>query len=189
MKPNKRNLLLAGLMTTGLLATGPAMADSGWKHHERVAFTDRARVVSVEPVYRRVKIPKETRECHEEVIESSYEVRGGPGMGTLVGTIIGGVIGSQLGQGNGRRVATAAGTVIGAAVGHDMESRTRGSRVVEAAPRVERRCTRRVRYEEVEELEGYRVTMRYRGRILTRMMDHDPGRFVRVRVLVTPVED
>ena len=86
-------------------------------------------------------------------------------------------------------MATAAGTVIGAAVGHDMERKARGTRVVETAPRVERRGTRRVRYEEVEELEGYRVTMRYRGRILTRMMDHDPGRFVRVRVQVTPVGD
>lgn len=188
MNGRMKQLASTLLATATLLAGNSALAGSHWQHRERAAFTDRARVISVEPVYRRVEVPVDTRECHEAVIESRREVGTTPGMGTLVGTIIGGVVGSQLGQGNGRRVATAAGTVIGAAVGHDMERREGGSRTV-VEPRMERRCTVRTRYDEVEELEGYRVTLRYKGHVMTRMMDHDPGRFVRVRVVVMPVED
>ena len=44
-------------------------------------------------------------------------------------------------------------------------------------------------YETTEEmeLEGYDVTYRYAGQTHTARMDHDPGRYLQVRVRVTPV--
>ena len=44
-------------------------------------------------------------------------------------------------------------------------------------------------YETVEsqELDGYDVTYRYAGQTHTARLDHDPGRYLKVRVRVTPV--
>lgn len=151
--------------------------------HERPAppvVYDKARVVEVQPIMEVVQVPTEHRECWTEEVHGSRTRRSHGG--TVLGGIIGGVIGNHMGKGDAS--ATAAGTIIGAAVGHDADRSTYD----EPYRRSERRCEVREEYYEEERVSGYRVTYRYRGETYTTRMDHDPGRFVRLRVSHTLVD-
>lgn len=183
--------IVATALTLSLGAT-PALAGYGgqWRHGN--AFTDRARVIDVDPIHETVRVENPRRDCwKEQAVARDYEdghdgddVRAGEGM--IAGSIIGGVIGSQIGKGDGRKAATVLGTIVGAAVGRDMASG--GGHGRRAWPAAGTRC--RVSYDthEEERIVGYRVTYRYQGKTFTRRMDHDPGRWLRVRVRVLPDE-
>lgn len=168
----RKTVVLSVLLLLGAASIQPAFAD-----HARY---DRARVVDVRPIYEVVRVPSTERECWTEEVERR---RHGDGARTIVGAVIGGVVGHQLAKGGDRferRAATAAGAVIGGAVGNDMD----GHRGHEE----ERHCRVTERYHEEERLAGYDVTYRYHGQTYTTEMDRDPGRFLRVRVDVTPAE-
>ena len=173
---NKRLLLIPLIMG---LASAPLYAGD---HHRHDGFRDKARVLNVTPIMEIVEVPTEHRECWTEEVYGNR--RGNSGAGMIVGSIIGGVIGNQIGRGDGRKVATVAGTVIGAAVGADADRQARS----EPYSNTEHHCQVRTDYVQEERLRGYRVTYRYHGETFTTEMDHDPGRFLPVRVQVTPVE-
>lgn len=165
---------------------GPAMAGHGYGYDDG-AFYDRAKVVNVQPIREIVRVPVAHRECWTERVPHQVRNTGDHTKGTLMGAIIGGVVGHQLaksGDRGDRNAATAAGAVIGAAVGHN-SSRNQ----VSARPYYtnEERCEVTERYVEEEQIAGYRVTYRYQGQTYTTDMDHDPGKFVKVRVAVDPV--
>ncbi|GAB6043361.1 glycine zipper 2TM domain-containing protein [Endothiovibrio diazotrophicus] len=193
-----RNLIVAALVAT--LSVGPAWAGPGGyhddgrdlpRHHDRwdrgsdSDFTDRARVIDVDPVYETVRIPVSRRECRPQTVW--HEQRDGrdvdAGSGLIAGTLIGGVIGNQVGKGKGRKAATIIGAVLGAAVGHDMASGSSGQGYRYATH--EERCDVVRHHREETRIAGYHVTYRYRGRTFTRFMDHDPGRWVEVDVRVS----
>lgn len=164
--------LIAALFLGAAVVATPALAGHG--------RYDRARVVDVRPIYEVVRVPSTERECWRETVEHRD---GGDGARTVVGAIIGGVVGHQLAKGSDRferRAATAAGAVIGGAVANDMDQHPRH--------RQERHCRVIERYHEEDRLAGYQVTYRYHGQTYTTEMDRDPGRFLRVRVDVTPAE-
>lgn len=161
--------LILGLAATPLYA-GP--------HHYK-GFHDKAKVVEVDPIYEIVEVPVERESCWTEDVETTEH----SSAGTVVGGILGGVIGHQVGHGDRRKIATVAGTVIGAAIGHESDIRN-GHTTYET----HERCAVRREYAEEERINGYRVTYRYRGQHYTTVMDHEPGRFIPVRVDVTPVE-
>lgn len=147
---------------------------------------ERARVVDVQPIREVVRYPVSRRQCWTDEVEERH-VRHEIGGRTLIGAIIGGVVGNQLarpGDRGTRHVATAAGAIIGGAVGNDMEPGYRE----QPRWRERRHCRVSDDYREEEHLVGYRVTYRYHGRLYTSDMDHDPGRFVQVRVDVSPAE-
>jgi uncharacterized protein YcfJ len=156
------------------LASAPALAGP---HHQ--GFRDKARVIDVVPIMERVEVPVEREACWQEEVETTRHANAG----LVLGGIIGGVIGHQVGRGDSRRVATAAGSIIGAAVGHDADQRAGDTRY-----ETRHHCRVRTDYVEEERLLGYRVTYRYRGETFTTEMDHEPGRFIPVRVRVTPVD-
>ncbi len=170
---NTRILLATALI--GLFAVAPAQAGHGH-------YTDRAKVVAVDPIYRVERVPVERRECWEEP-----EIRRGhvvaPRDGAVAGAVVGGVIGHQVGHGPDRGVATAAGAVLGAVAGHSL---ARHSDEYEYRT-THRECERVRDYHEERRLVGYDVTYRYRGETITRRMDHNPGRWVEVEVAVRPV--
>lgn len=173
---NKRLLLIPLTLS---LASAPLYA-MGYDRHG--GFRDRARVISSTPIIDIVEVPNEHRECWTEEVYGTRQRRSGAGM--IVGSIIGGVIGNQIGRGDGRKVATVAGTVIGAAVGHDADRQARS----EPYSNTEHHCRVTTDYIQEERLRGYRVTYRYQGQTFTTEMDHDPGKFLPVRVQVTPVD-
>lgn len=173
---NKRLLLIPLIMG---LASAPLYAGD---HNRHGGFRDKARVVDVTPIMEIVEVPTERRDCWTEEVHGTHS--GNSGAGMIVGGIIGGVIGNQIGRGDGRKVATVAGTVIGAAVGADAD---RHSRSVPYS-NTEHHCQVRTDYVQEERLRGYQVTYRYHGETFTTEMDHHPGKFIPVRVHVTPVD-
>jgi uncharacterized protein YcfJ len=162
-------------------------------------FGDRARVLSVQPVFERIPVSRE--ECwndHQRGYEERRVTRSDTGAaigpGTVLGAIVGGVAGHQVGSGRGNDLATGAGAVAGALIGNSID-RQNGAvggpseRVteVERVP-VERNVQRCRTVNEVREATvGYDVRYDYNGRQFTTRMPNDPGRFIHVRVDVAPV--
>lgn len=154
----------------------PVLADSSGN-----AFYDHATVLSSEPIYTVERRPVEEKECWDEI--TTYDRHGSAATGVIAGGIIGGIIGNQFGKGHGKQAATVAGTLLGGSIGHDLaRSEPRTYQVTEERCRVYRR------YEEQERISGYSVTYRYDGHTFTRILSHDPGRHLKLRIHVEPVD-
>ena len=105
---------------------------------------------------------------------------------TLFGAIVGGVIGHQFGSGRGNDAATVAGSLIGAAVAN---SGDRGPyyRTTEYSRPVTR-CETNYQSHQEERIDGYDVVYRYHGQKYQTRMPYDPGRKLKIRVDVRPVD-
>lgn len=156
---------------------------------------DYARVISAEPIVRRVRVEVPQRECWTE---DQYEEPPRPAPTgnlagpTILGGIIGGVIGSQFGSGSGRRAATAAGALVGSAIGHQTAARRQAEAQATAyEPRITsvERCGVRYIDSYEERIEGYNVEYEYAGQRHHTRLPYDPGDRIRIRVSVSPAED
>ncbi len=176
---NKKSLIATALIAT--LATAPALADP-WRGHDRDGYVARARVINVEPIRVTEHVPTRYRECYQEQRE---HVSRGPasGAGTVMGAVVGGVVGNHLGDRHSRPATTVLGALVGGVLGNQL-SRGPGHTYTTN----ETRCDRVPAYVDRERTVGYRVTYRYQGQVFTQQMDHDPGRWVRVNVTVTPID-
>jgi uncharacterized protein YcfJ len=158
--------LLVGLVSTPLYA--------GYPRHEpgeQEIFYDKARVINVKPIVEIVEVPVEDRECWtEEVTGTRHRNNSGAG--------------HQVGRGDGKKVATVAGTIIGAAVGNEMGKKQRH----QPYAHTEHHCRVSEEYYEEERIRGYQVTYRYGGETFMTEMDRDPGKFLRLRVKLTPID-
>lgn len=177
---NKRivNALLVAGSGLALCTVAPIAAARPWGR----SYTDYARVLSVQPRYRRLRVGVPHRQCRELALAPA----GGAGAArdTVIGTIVGGVVGNQLGGGRGRAVATVAGAVLGAVAG----SRYAQNQAAFASrPRYVRQCRTVTDFHTRRQVVGYRVTYRYHGRIFHTRMPYDPGNRLRVRVNVRPL--
>ena len=143
---------------------------------------DYARVVDVQPRYRRIELSEPVRECWEEPV---YQTRNSAG-GMLAGGLIGGIVGHQLGDGRGQRVATALGTLIGASIGHQAVNGHRGHGEQRVAG-YRQHCNTHYRTSYEEVVDSYDVTYKYRGRIYHTEMPYDPGKRIKMRIQITPV--
>ncbi len=186
-------LLLSAAATPSIALAGahPAMTSG--------VSLDRAKVVAAEPVYRTVSYSEPVQQCTlvEEPVraEPRYRSYTGP----ILGAIIGGAIGNAVGHSKtNKKVGTAVGAVLGGTIGRDIQRRAEhrqadahGHGVQHASyePHYQTRevCETVYQTREELELEGYDVTYRYAGQTHTARMDHDPGRYLQVRVRVTPV--
>lgn len=158
--------ILAGLCS---LAAAPA---SAWEHQRaRYAY---ARVIDAEPIVDWVRLPEQREICHEEAV-TRRERRRGSAAAAIWGGIVGGLIGNQFGSGNGRDAMTAAGAALGAASAYE-DSRDASAYAVREVCRIE------TRYVEREDIVGWDVSYRYRGRIWNTTTDNDPGSRIRIRV-------
>lgn len=147
-------------------------------------YVDTAEVTRVEPLYRQVEVTRPVNRCWTERVAHTRPPR--PNIGaTLAGGMIGGVIGSKLGRGRGNAPLMVAGALTGAAIGRRL------SQPVYTAPvttwRDVQRCTTVNRLEQRQQVVGYRVDYRYEGQIFTAQTRRHPGRYIRVRVDVDPV--
>ena len=167
------------------------------------SFGDQARVISARPIMERIPISRE--ECWNEV-QRGYEERrvtrtdtGAPiGAGTILGAVIGGAIGRQFGNSTGGKDrGTAAGAIVGGVIGNQIErdanaqgpSAERERVEVERRP-VERNVERCRVVDEVREATvGWDVRYEYQGREFATRLQSDPGRYLRVRVDVVPVDE
>lgn len=173
-----------------MLAATPTLAQAGYGSPRGSQYYDYAKVVGVEPIVRVVRVSEPRRECWDEEITSyrrRVSSRSQSYTPTVVGGIVGGVVGNQFASGRRRDALTVAGALLGASIGRDVSRRQRV--VEEPYVRTERRCRVFDEYHEEERIDGYRVRYRYKGNTFTRRMDYDPGRRIRIRVGVTPVDD
>ncbi|MGD2081487.1 MAG: glycine zipper 2TM domain-containing protein [Chromatiales bacterium] len=151
-------------------------------------FYAQARVLATEPLYQTVTVNRPEERCWNEQV-----YRRGPRGShysytpTITGGIIGGLIGNQLGHGSGRPWATAAGALLGGSIGRDAYARSGPSGP--GGYTTERRCDLVDRYEDRQELVGYRVKYVYDGETFWTETRENPGDWIRVRVGVDAVED
>ena len=179
----KQKLLTAAIVTS--LALAPAAFAGHGKHrgYQKHSFTDTARVTDVEPIYRTVSVSRPHEECWTEEVEYTRPGHGGDrAAGMIIGGLIGGAIGHNV---DDSRNAPLVGALIGSAIGHDAagKRRHRHSRHIG----YEEQCRTVNNYYDEEQLDGYRVTYRYKGRSYSTHMDHDPGDQIKVRVNVRPI--
>ena len=73
-------------------------------------FIDSASVVSVDKVYKQVRVEEPYKECYiKETVQNSGD---GSATNEIIGGIIGGAIGNQFGEGDGKEVMTLAGCLL-----------------------------------------------------------------------------
>jgi uncharacterized protein YcfJ len=103
----------------------------------------------------------------------------------IIGGIIGGVLGHQVGH--GKDAVTVAGTLLGATIGHDLSRQTVSTG--EYTFDQQRHCRTSERSYTEQRLIAYRVVYRYKGQVFTTHTNERPGKFIRIRVGITPVVD
>jgi uncharacterized protein YcfJ len=146
-------------------------------------FVDNARVIEALPQYETVEVANPVTECWtERVARNDY--RQGGYTAPLAGGIVGGVVGNQFGRGRGKTALTIAGALLGASIGNDHNnSHYRGRPGVEHV----QRCETVDRYEQEQQLVGYRVKYSYEGQTYYTQTTEYPGKYIPVRVNVSPV--
>ncbi len=186
MKLKKIAVLLA-LPCLALTQTARADYDDDYAGGDS---SDYAKVLRVEPQIRHIRVATPRRECYQEEVPVYESERGyRSATPTILGGIIGGVVGHTMGQGNGKSVATVAGTVLGGSIGRDIgyqNNPPRSGGYTRYATRDNCRVVNN--YAEEERIEGYRVTYVYNGVEYVTHTNHDPGKRIRVRVMVQPDE-
>ncbi len=178
-------------LIASLTATTFAVCSAAQAGQYPSSYTDRARVVDVEPIVRTVRVEHPRRECWDEEVRYSahdhnHDAAGGMIVGGVIGGLVGHAVGRRINKGRGRHAATVAGTLIGAAVGHGAGGRGHRDH---AGGGYRERCTTHVDYSTEERVDGYWVTYRYKGEEFRTRMRRDPGDSLPVRVRVTPLAD
>ena len=142
-----------------------------------------AYVVDSQPMYETEYINEPQQHCWQE----ERQVRQPQShTGTILGGIVGAAVGNELGHGHSNKnVGAVAGALLGASIGRDVSVRN-GSRY---AYRQVEQCEQVNRRREKSYITGYQVTYRYQGELYSTQMARDPGRRIKLRVEVSPVDD
>ena len=147
-------------------------------------YVDTAEVIKAEPLYQPVQVARPVNECWIEERITHGNRRHGGYAAPVAGAIIGGVVGNHLIRGRGRTAMTVAGSLLGASIGRGLSAASYRPPAIANV----RRCTTVNRYEQRQHLVGYRVDYRYEGQTFSTRTRSHPGRFIRVRVDVDPVD-
>ena len=174
--------LALGIALTGCATASPHWDDDHDEYRHRGPFEDTARVIRVTPIYETVRVSVPEERCWKE----RYYQRSDYGHDdSYTPPIVGAIVGNQFGRGSGKTAMTVAGSLLGASIARDLNH---GDRHVDYRPRHRRRCEVTDRVEEHEEIVAYRVKYRYKGRVFHTRMNHHPGKHIRVRVDVRPID-
>ena len=145
-------------------------------------FIGKARVIEAQPLYETVEVARPATECWMEQVTRNHQRRDNY-IAPIAGGILGGVAGHQFGGGRGKTALTVVGTLLGASLGREYNrSHYRQRPMVEHV----RRCETVDRYEQQQQLTGYRVKYRYEGKTYYTQTTEHPGKFIPVRVKVSP---
>ena len=183
--------LLGFLIAVPLVfSSGLALADDV-RHSNPQGYFDQATVLSAEPVYRSVEVNSPRQQCWNEPVRSQVESHSNkPRSHTsmILGSIIGAAIGNRFGSGRGKDAATVAGAVLGGSVGRDV-SHANNYHHSHTQERVsyERRCETVDQYHTEQQLTGYDVRYRYKGKTYWTHTREHPGDRLTVSINVTPV--
>ena len=121
-------------------------------------FIDSASVLSVDKVYKQVRVEEPYKECYiKETVQNSGD---GSATNEIIGGIIGGAIGNQFGEGDGKEVMTLAGILMGASIANDAEKSAGNVTQKVISQEV---CENKVRQKIEKRLSHYKVTVDYNG--------------------------
>ena len=122
------------------------------------SFVDSATVVSVDKVYKQVRVEEPYQECYiKETVQNNGD---GSATNEIIGGIIGGAIGNQLGDGDGKEILTLAGILMGASIANDAEKAAANGKQTIVSQEV---CEKKVRQKIEKRLSHYKVTVDYNG--------------------------
>ena len=122
-------------------------------------FIDSASVISVDKVYKQVRVEEPFQDCY---IKETVQSGDGSATNEIIGGIIGVAIGNQFGEGDGKEVMTLAGILMGASIANDAEKAAaaqNGTRKVIS----QEVCETKVRQKIEKRLSHYKVTVDYNG--------------------------
>jgi uncharacterized protein YcfJ len=177
---------LARIALPALMVPSLAFASTSY---DRSSY-ERADVVGVDPIYESVSYDVPVQECRQEQVRYDQPVRTRASVtGPILGAIIGGAIGNAVGHNKrNKQVGTVVGAVLGGSIGADIGRRQHRYPADRVSYRTEQVCevVQEVRTE--EQFAGYNVSYAYGGKTYTTRMQRDPGRSIRVRVRVSPVD-
>ena len=180
-----------GTLVLALLsAAASVLADHG--QAETNSYSDYARVVNVDPIFRNsfISIPEEQcslQRSDRVPVDDRHRNRHSFAP-RLVGGLIGGLIGSQFGGGRGQTALTIVGAMTGAAIAVRKPSPTNNARNYRDR-QTPGHCRTVWTKQEIKQVDGYRVTYRYKGQTFVRRMDEDPGNRIRIRVDVMALDN
>ena len=138
-------------------------------------LADYADVVAVEPNVKTSQVAREV--CRDEEVARQAPVKDEKRIaGTAIGAVVGGVLGHQVGDGSGKDLATVAGAVAGGYAGSKVQ---KGMQERNTETVTEQRCS--TVYDTESSLEGYKVTYRFDGKEAVVIMDHEPGKRLRIK--------
>ena len=121
-------------------------------------FIDSAEVVSVDKVYKQVRVEEPYKECYiKETVQNSGD---GSATNELMGAVIGGAIGNKLGKGDGNDAMTLFGALMGASIANDAEKAAGNGNQTIVSQEV---CEKKVRQKIEKRLSHYKVTVDYNG--------------------------
>jgi uncharacterized protein YcfJ len=155
--------IVAGGLATVVLGAGGV---TGYRALTAPKF---AEVVAVHEVTETVRVP--TERCEDVPVRRQAAVKDPHRIaGTVVGGLAGGLLGSAVGGGSGKTIATVAGAAAGGYAGNQVQRNLQQRDVVSTT---QRRC--RTHDETSEQVVGYDVTYRYRGKDDTVRTAFRPG--------------
>jgi uncharacterized protein YcfJ len=122
------------------------------------SFIDSATVVSVDKVYKQVRVEEPYQECYiKETVQNNGD---GSATNEIIGGVIGGAIGNQFGDGSGKDIMTLAGILMGASIANDAEKAAANGKQTVVSQEV---CEKKVRQKIEKRLSHYKVTVDYNG--------------------------
>lgn len=128
-----------------------------------------AAVVAVAEITKKVETPR--KECRDVLVQQRAPTADPNRVaGTVIGGVAGGVLGHQIGRGSANTVATIVGAAGGAFVGNQVQGSMQKSDVVTTT---KRKCT--TVYDRSQQVVGYDVTYRLKGREEVVRMAYRPG--------------
>ena len=125
-------------------------------------FIDSASVISVDKVYKQVRVEEPYKECY---IKETVQSGDGSATNEIIGGIIGGAIGNKLAEDSsdtGKDVMTLAGIFLGASIANDAEKAAvegNGAQKIIS----QEVCENKVRQKIEKRLSHYKVTVDYNG--------------------------
>ena len=148
-------------------------------------FLDSASVVSVDKVYKQVRVEEPYKECYiKETIQNSGD---GSATNEIIGGVIGGAIGNQYGEGSGKDVMTLAGILMGASIANDAEKDAGNGKQTIIS---QEGCENKVRQKIEKRLSHYKVTVEYNGREVSFSTKRRPfDDVIKIEVTVDGIEN
>ena len=201
--PNHTVSFLPSPVTARRVASAMLLASLGLSSAANADHSDRydtsngydyARVTNVRPIVETYQVSEPVEQCFEERVPVERYAHGGRKESRtpeILGAILGAAVGHQFGGGRGKDVATVAGAVLGGSIGRDIKNDSRrhyrDDHYQGARYQTVSRCEVTEVYRTEEQIVGYDVSYEYQGTVYHTRMPNDPGRQIRVKVIVQPV--